>query len=151
MHSNTHHVVIVFHVLNVSSLLWCTIRNKQEIVITPYGSRDHVDDIFSELSALSLVHAQGKGFGFVQFVIPEGAIKAMEALDRHAFQGRLLHIIPARQQPGAPGVEGDLFGKGARCVRIVLSSTCSVQVQQRCICLCNENEVNAIFSKRLMK
>lgn len=55
---------------------------------------------------------QGKGFAFVQFVIPEDARKAMEHLDRHAFRGRLLHIIPARRQPGASG--GEAFGKAAR-------------------------------------
>lgn len=48
---------------------------------------------------------QGKGFAFVQFVIPEDAGKALEQLDRHAFHGRLLHIMPARRQPGSSGAE----------------------------------------------
>lgn len=57
---------------------------------------------------------QGKGFAFVQFVIPEDAGKALEQLDRHAFHGRLLHIMPARRQPGSSGAE--MFGKAGRSV-----------------------------------
>lgn len=60
-----------------------------------------------------VTHAlQGKGFAFVQFVIPEDAGKALEQLDRHAFHGRLLHIMPARRQPGSSGAE--TFGKAGR-------------------------------------
>lgn len=72
--------------------------------------------------------SQGKGFAFIQFVIPEDARKALEQLDRHAFHGRLLHIIPARRQPGASGAEA--FGNAARyflvilCCRLPFCSAC---------------------------
>lgn len=36
------------------------------------------------------------GLGFVMFMLPEHAVKAYEALDGQVFQGRLLHILPAR-------------------------------------------------------
>lgn len=62
---------------------------------------------------------QGKGFAFVQFVIPENAGKALEQLDRHAFHGRLLHIMPARRQPGSSGAE--VFGTAGRLVAVVVS------------------------------
>ena len=41
---------------------------------------------------------RGKGYGFVQFMIPEHAKQAMKSLDGVSFQGRLLHIIPAKAQ-----------------------------------------------------
>ncbi|XP_043230648.1 probable RNA-binding protein 19 [Amphibalanus amphitrite] len=37
-----------------------------------------------------------KGFAFVTFVFPEKAQSAMEALDGSVFQGRMLHLLPAK-------------------------------------------------------
>lgn len=48
---------------------------------------------------------RGKGFGFVQFMIPEHSKAALTALDGTAFQGRLLHIIPAKSQHTAHSEE----------------------------------------------
>ncbi|CAM9977849.1 unnamed protein product, partial [Ectocarpus sp. 8 AP-2014] len=69
----------------------------------PYTcTEDDLRDLFGSFGMLSEVHLpvddvkKGKGFAFVQFVIPEDAGKALEQLDRHAFHGRLLHIMPAR-------------------------------------------------------
>jgi len=39
---------------------------------------------------------RSKGFGFVQFMIPEHAVVAMSSLDNTFFQGRLLHVLPGR-------------------------------------------------------
>ena len=52
-------------------------------------------------------------------MVPEDAKKALDQLDRHAFHGRLLHIIPARRQPGASGAEA--LGS-ARCLIISVLS-----------------------------
>eukprot|EP00752_Nemacystus_decipiens_P011869 g10527.t1 len=78
----------------------------------PYTcTEDDLRELFGYFGTLSEVHLpvddvkRGKGFAFVQFVIPEDAGKALEQLDRHAFHGRLLHIIPARRQPGSSGAE----------------------------------------------
>ncbi|CAB1115256.1 unnamed protein product [Ectocarpus sp. CCAP 1310/34] len=78
----------------------------------PYTcTEDDLRDLFGSFGMLSEVHLpvddvkKGKGFAFVQFVIPEDAEKALEQLDRHAFHGRLLHIMPARKQPGSSGAE----------------------------------------------
>ena len=38
----------------------------------------------------------GKGFAFVQFTSPESAERALNERDGQTFQGRLLHIIPAK-------------------------------------------------------
>ncbi|CAM9897496.1 unnamed protein product, partial [Ectocarpus fasciculatus] len=81
----------------------------------PYTcTEDDLRELFGSFGVLSEVHLpvddvkKGKGFAFVQFVIPEDAGKALEKLDRHAFHGRLLHIMPARRQPGSSGAE--VFG-----------------------------------------
>ena len=37
-----------------------------------------------------------KGFAFVTFVFPEKAQCAVEALDGSVFQGRMLHLLPAK-------------------------------------------------------
>lgn len=61
-----------------------------------------------------LLLVQGKGFAFVQFTIPENAKNAVKELDKHAFRGRLLHIIPARKARDASGA--DFSSTNARCV-----------------------------------
>ena len=40
-----------------------------------------------------------KGFAFVTFVFPEHAVKALAELDKSDFQGRLIHLIPAKAKP----------------------------------------------------
>ena len=42
---------------------------------------------------------RGKGFALIQFMLPESAIKAMQELDGSVFQGRLLHVLPAKPRP----------------------------------------------------
>ncbi|QPG72795.1 hypothetical protein FOA43_000097 [Brettanomyces nanus] len=59
--------------------------------------------IFSKYGELEEVHVavdsrngSSKGFAYVQFKDPDNAIQAYEELDGSIFQGRLLHIIPAK-------------------------------------------------------
>ena len=42
-----------------------------------------------------------KGIAFVRFAKPSHAIDAFEKLDKSAFQGRLLHILPALDRSGS--------------------------------------------------
>ena len=37
-----------------------------------------------------------KGFAFITFMMPEHAVQAFNELDGHIFQGRVLHILPAK-------------------------------------------------------
>ncbi|GAB5364373.1 hypothetical protein AAMO2058_000964500 [Amorphochlora amoebiformis] len=39
-----------------------------------------------------------KGIGFVSYVVAEHAVAAMQAVDNTIFQGRIIHILPARRQ-----------------------------------------------------
>ena len=68
-------------------------------------TEDELQVIFSVFGPVTSVHLpldgdkKSKGFGFVQFMIPEQALKAREELDGSSFQGRLLHIINAKKAP----------------------------------------------------
>lgn len=50
------------------------------------------------------------GLGFVTFMLPEHAVKAYESLDGQVFQGRLLHILPARPRQGRQEQEDEAGG-----------------------------------------
>ena len=50
------------------------------------------------------------GLGFVTFMLPEHAVKAYESLDGQVFQGRLLHVLPARPRHGRPEHKEDDTG-----------------------------------------
>ena len=68
-------------------------------------SEDELKVMFGVFGPVTAVHLpldgdkKSKGFGFVQFMIPEHALKAREELDGSSFQGRLLHIIDAKKAP----------------------------------------------------
>ena len=46
------------------------------------------------------------GLGFVTYMLPEHAVKAYEALDGQIFQGRLVHILPAKARHTGGGEGG---------------------------------------------
>ncbi|GAB5029749.1 rna-binding protein 19 [Nannochloropsis oceanica] len=48
-----------------------------------------------------------KGFAFASFLLPEDAARALAAVDGQAFQGRLLHVLPAKEPPKDPLAELD--------------------------------------------
>lgn len=68
-------------------------------------TEDEIKNIFSVYGVVTTVHLpldnekKSKGYGFIQFIIPEQAQKAREELDGSSFQGRLLHIINAKKAP----------------------------------------------------
>ena len=66
-------------------------------------TEEEVEAHFSKYGPLSEVHLpldknthKTIGIGFVTFLIPEHAVKAFSELDGHIFQGRLLHLLPAK-------------------------------------------------------
>lgn len=72
----------------------------------PYtASEEDLEEHFRKFGDISEVHLvvdkdtnRSKGFAFVLYSRLESAARALKELDNSIFQGRLLHIIPAKQQ-----------------------------------------------------
>ncbi|XP_030470431.2 uncharacterized protein LOC115688674 isoform X2 [Syzygium oleosum] len=72
----------------------------------PYTtSEEELEELFSKFGKLAEVHVvvdkitrRSKGIAYIQFALPESALRALEELDYSDFQGRLLHILPALQK-----------------------------------------------------
>ncbi|GAB5591932.1 Multiple RNA-binding domain-containing protein 1 [Umbelopsis nana] len=87
----------------------------------PYTcTEEDLKKIFAKFGPLSEVHMpitkdtkKPKGFAYILYLLPEHAIKAYEALDQQFFQGRLLHILPAKEKPQAKE-ESDTGPNGAK-------------------------------------
>jgi multiple RNA-binding domain-containing protein 1 len=58
-----------------------------------FGPVEEVHVVLDKLSKRS------KGIAYVLFTVPEDAVRAYRELDGQIFQGRLLHILPARKPP----------------------------------------------------
>ncbi|KAI3887283.1 hypothetical protein MKW98_031235 [Papaver atlanticum] len=72
----------------------------------PYtASEEDLAEIFGKFGDISEVHLvvdrdsnRSKGIAYVLYKLPEFAVRAFEELDNSMFQGRILHILPAKQQ-----------------------------------------------------
>ncbi|KAK1420340.1 hypothetical protein QVD17_21855 [Tagetes erecta] len=72
----------------------------------PYtATEDDLREHFSKFGNVSQVHLvvdrdtkRSKGIAYVLYALPESAARALEDLDNSIFQGRLLHIMPAKQK-----------------------------------------------------
>ncbi|OMO70468.1 hypothetical protein CCACVL1_18896 [Corchorus capsularis] len=70
----------------------------------PYtATEDELTEFFSEFGYLSEVHLvidkdtkRSKGIAYVHYKVPESAVRALEEVDQSIFQGRLLHVMPAK-------------------------------------------------------
>lgn len=69
-------------------------------------SESDLENLFSQYGPLSQVHLpiardtkRPIGMAYILFMLPDDALKAYSALDGTIFQGRLLHILPAKDQP----------------------------------------------------
>ncbi|XXG68621.1 hypothetical protein AAC387_Pa06g1667 [Persea americana] len=79
----------------------------------PYtASEDDLMGLFSKFGDVSQVHLvvdketrRSKGIAYVLYALPGSAIRALEELDRSSFQGRLLHVMPAKQQHSSAKLE----------------------------------------------
>ena len=73
----------------------------------PYtATEEEIAELFQKFGKLSAVHIlvdkstrRSKGLAYVTYVLPEDGVKAMEACDGSIFQGRLLHLLPAKRAP----------------------------------------------------
>ncbi|KAJ1649931.1 Multiple RNA-binding domain-containing protein 1 [Dispira simplex] len=89
--------------------------NPQEIIMEtgrlflrnlPYTcTEEDIRKVFEPFGPLSEVHLpldketnKPKGFAYVLYLVPEHALVAFQELDAKFFQGRLLHILPAKEK-----------------------------------------------------
>ncbi|ONI11422.1 hypothetical protein PRUPE_4G106000 [Prunus persica] len=68
------------------------------------ATEDELEEVFSKFGDAQ-VHLiidketnRSKGFSYVLYTLPESAERALEELDGSIFQGRLLHVMPAKQK-----------------------------------------------------
>ena len=80
-------------------------------------TEDEIRVLFEKYGPIAEVHLpidkttkRITGIGFVTFVMPEHAVKAFNELDGKVFQGRLLHILPARNKKTNDEEEYSLTG-----------------------------------------
>ncbi|KAF7150615.1 hypothetical protein RHSIM_Rhsim02G0169700 [Rhododendron simsii] len=72
----------------------------------PYtATEDELEEHFRKLGNVSQVHLvidkdtkRSKGIAYVVYTHPESAARALDELDNSIFQGRLLHVMPAKQK-----------------------------------------------------
>ncbi|XP_048228729.1 multiple RNA-binding domain-containing protein 1 isoform X2 [Ricinus communis] len=72
----------------------------------PYtATEDELEEHFNRFGNISQVHLvvdkytkRSKGFAYILYALPESAARALEELDNSIFQGRLMHVMPAKQK-----------------------------------------------------
>eukprot|EP00775_Hariotina_reticulata_P011800 gene11800-11945_t len=72
-----------------------------------FAGEAELSELFGTFGALEEVHLvtdkdtkRSRGIAYVKFVLPDDAVAAYRALDMTAFQGRLMHVLPAKRRPG---------------------------------------------------
>ncbi|KAH7839984.1 hypothetical protein Vadar_010969 [Vaccinium darrowii] len=83
----------------------------------PYtATEDELEEHFRQLGNVSQVHLvidkdtkRSKGIAYVVYTLPECAARALEEMDNSIFQGRLLHIMPAKQKHSPEKQESNAF------------------------------------------
>ncbi|CAF3032171.1 unnamed protein product [Rotaria sp. Silwood2] len=78
--------------LFVRNLSYRTTEQDLEKLFNPFGQITNINMPIDSLTK------QPKGFAHITFMFPEHALRAFNELDGHAFQGRLLHILPGKTQ-----------------------------------------------------
>jgi len=78
--------------LFVRNLSYRTTEQDLEQLFNPFGQITNINMPIDSLTK------QPKGFAHITFMFPEHALRAFNELDGHAFQGRLLHILPGKTQ-----------------------------------------------------
>ena len=88
-------------------------------------SEDELTSLFTSYGPVSETHLpldserKGKGIGFIQYLIPEHAKKALESLDGSSFQGRVIHVMyaksnrPLKEEGNNEGIKEDKSKRSA--------------------------------------
>ena len=83
-------------------------------------TEEELVEVFSQVGAVSSAHIpvddqkKNKGYGFVTFLNKRDAKLAMDRMDGEDFQGRLIHILPARTSTNQGNNEGDSMNMNAK-------------------------------------
>ncbi|XP_050236679.1 uncharacterized protein LOC126686593 [Mercurialis annua] len=85
----------------------------------PYtATEDELAEHFSSFGNISEVHLvvdkdtkRSKGIAYIQYTLPKYAIRALEELDSSIFQGRLLHVMPAKKKKSSEKQEVHDYAK----------------------------------------
>ncbi|KAM6575210.1 hypothetical protein CsatA_023537 [Cannabis sativa] len=88
----------------------------------PYtATEEELEELFSKFGTVSEVHVvidkdtkRPKGFAFVNYSHLEFATRALEELDNSIFQGRLLHVMRAKQRVSSEKQEHDVANQGLK-------------------------------------
>ncbi|GAB2284110.1 hypothetical protein Dimus_018581 [Dionaea muscipula] len=92
----------------------------------PYtATEDELEELFRKFGNVSEVHLvvdkdtrRSKGFAYVLYNIPESANRALEELDHSTFQGRLLHVMPAKAKNSSLNHETNVSGTHAKTFKL---------------------------------
>ncbi|XVF27207.1 hypothetical protein REPUB_Repub14bG0087200 [Reevesia pubescens] len=89
----------------------------------PYAAtEDELTELFSKFGDVSQVHLvidkdtkRSKGIAYILYKGPECAVRALEEVDKSIFQGRLLHVMPAKlKKPTGKQVTDDSANQGSK-------------------------------------
>lgn len=78
--------------LFIRNILYSSTENDFRQLFEQYGSLDEVH------IAIDTRTGKSKGFVYIQYKNSKDALDAYESLDKQIFQGRLLHILPAKEK-----------------------------------------------------
>ncbi|EXB75133.1 Multiple RNA-binding domain-containing protein 1 [Morus notabilis] len=81
-------------------------RNRLFVRNLPYSTtEEELEEVFGKFGSISQVHIpidkdtkRSKGIAYILYTLPECAARALEELDNSSFQGRLLHVMLAKQK-----------------------------------------------------
>jgi multiple RNA-binding domain-containing protein 1 len=81
-----------------------------------HATQEEVKEVFDSFGEITECHIpvddsdRNKGYAFVKFSSSQDAIQAMEQLDGSSFQGRLIHVLPARPERDDKDSSGNADG-----------------------------------------
>ncbi|XWS19950.1 hypothetical protein CRYUN_Cryun31cG0059500 [Craigia yunnanensis] len=89
----------------------------------PYtATEDELTEFFGKFGDVSQVHLvidkdtkRSKGIAYILYKVPECAVRALEEVDKSIFQGRLLHVMPAKlKKPTGKQETDDYANQGSK-------------------------------------
>jgi len=93
--------IMEFGRIFVRNLSYACVENDIETLFTKYGPLSEVNLLVDNLTKKCV------GYAFVTFMLPEHALNAFNELDGSVFQGRILHILPAKPREDTVNASGN--------------------------------------------